>query len=91
MSRDEKISAVVLVLCLVLWVSESWHGISAAVVALIGMRILLSTNVMDRKSFRANIAWDATDIHLAGSTGSRHRVQQGRHHRVGQHLLRSLP
>ena len=68
MSRDEKISAVVLVLCLVLWVSESWHGISAAVVALIGMCILLSTNVMDRKSFRANIAWDAT-IFIGCSTG----------------------
>lgn len=68
MSRDEKISAVVLVLCLVLWVSESWHGISAAVVALIGMCILLSTNVIDRKSFRANIAWDAT-IFIGCSTG----------------------
>ncbi|NCB24238.1 MAG: hypothetical protein EOM62_01995 [Bacteroidia bacterium] len=68
MSRDEKIAATTLILCLLLWVSESWHGISAAVVALIGMSILLSTGVLDRKSFRSNIPWDAV-IFIGVSTG----------------------
>lgn len=68
MGRSEKITAVVLVLCLLLWVSESWHGISAAVVALLGMCVLLSTGVMDRASFRSGIAWEAT-IFIGCSTG----------------------
>lgn len=33
MKRNEKIAAFVLIICLVLWVTESWHGISSAVVA----------------------------------------------------------
>ncbi len=68
MSRDEKIAATVLVICLVMWVSESWHGVSAAVVALFGMIILLSTQVLDRQSFRGSIAWDAV-VFIACNTG----------------------
>lgn len=68
MGRDEKITAAVLILCLLLWVSESWHKIPAAVVSLLGMCILLSTGVMDRKIFRSGIAWEAV-IFIGCSTG----------------------
>lgn len=68
MDRNEKITAVVLVLCLALWVTESWHGIPAAVVALLGMCVLLSTGVMDRGGFRSGIAWEAV-IFIGCSTG----------------------
>lgn len=68
MSTNEKIAAGVLILCLLMWVSESFHGVSAAVVALLGMIILLSTQVIDRQAFRSNIAWDAV-IFIACNTG----------------------
>lgn len=68
MKRNEKIAAFVLIICLVLWVTESWHGISSAVVALIGMCILLSTGVLDRKDFRSSIAWESV-IFIGCSTG----------------------
>lgn len=68
MSRNEKIAAVVLVVCLIMWVSESWHGISAALVALLGMLVLLSTGVLDRLSFRSKVAWDAV-VFIACNTG----------------------
>ncbi len=68
MSVNEKIALAVLGFCLVMWVSESFHGVSAAVVALLGMIVLLSTSVLDRQSFRSNIAWDAV-IFIACNTG----------------------
>lgn len=68
MGRDEKIASVVLVICLIMWVSESWHGVPAVVVALIGMIILLGTKVLDNKAFRANIGWDAV-VFIACNTG----------------------
>ena len=68
MKRNEKIAAFVLIICLVLWVTESWHGISSAVVALIGMSILLGTGVLDRKDFRGSIAWESV-IFIGCSTG----------------------
>jgi len=68
MTRNEKIAAFVLAGCLVLWVTESIHGISAALVALLGMSVLLGTKVLDRQSFRSNIAWD-TVVFIAANTG----------------------
>ncbi|GKX52429.1 SLC13 family permease [Budvicia aquatica] len=59
MSRDEKITTVVLVLCLILWVTERMHGISAASVTLVATAVLCVTNVVDRVTFRSRITWDA--------------------------------
>ncbi len=58
-TKNEKIVAVVIVSALVLWMTETTHGISSAIVSLVGVVILLATNVIDRISFRAGIAWDA--------------------------------
>lgn len=58
MSRAEKICLVVLLVCVLLWVTESLHGIITAVVALLGMAVLLSFKVIDKETFRSNIAWD---------------------------------
>lgn len=68
MSRNEKITAVILVICLIMWVTESWHHVAAAVVALLGMTVLLATNVLERTDFRARIAWDAV-VFVACNTG----------------------
>lgn len=59
MSRDEKITAIVLMLCLILWITERLHGISAATVTLLAMAVLCVTNIVDRATFRGKITWDA--------------------------------
>ncbi|OPY89845.1 MAG: Inner membrane protein YbhI [Syntrophaceae bacterium PtaU1.Bin231] len=58
MSRAEKITLVVLIVALLLWMTEKVHGISAAIVALIAMIILLYAKVFDRAEFRAKMPWD---------------------------------
>jgi len=59
MSRKEKISAGVLIVCILLWITENLHGVSAAVVALGGMCVMLSTGVLDRSDLRGGLAWDS--------------------------------
>ena len=59
MSRDEKITTITLCLCLLLWISERWHGISAAAVTLVAISVLCITNVVDRVTFRSKVTWDA--------------------------------
>lgn len=61
MSRDEKITAAVLVVSLLLWVTEGKLGnpFSATTTTLLGTAMLCSTGVIDRKAFRSSVAWDA--------------------------------
>ena len=59
MQRNEKITAIVLVLCLLFWMTERLHGISAATTTLVAVAILCVTNVVDRVTFRAKVTWDA--------------------------------
>jgi DASS family divalent anion:Na+ symporter len=58
MSRNEKITAVVLVVALLFWMTETVHGISSTVIALLALVILLGSKVYDRPDFRASMAWD---------------------------------
>ena len=58
MSVAEKVTLVVLLLSLLLWMTERVHGVSAAIVALIAMIILLYAKVFDRAEFRAKMPWD---------------------------------
>lgn len=67
MSKEEKITAVILILCLVLWVLERTIGIAAAVTAILGMSALLSLKVIDRNDFRSKIAWESI-VFIATST-----------------------
>lgn len=59
MKRSEKIAAFMLAATIILWMTEQWHGINSGLVAMTSMGILLGCNLFDRKSFRANIPWDA--------------------------------
>ena len=59
MSRDEKITLGVLLVSLVFWITERMHEISATTVVLVGVAILCTSNVIDRKAFRGNVTWDA--------------------------------
>jgi DASS family divalent anion:Na+ symporter len=59
MSRDERITAIVLVLCLIFWVTERMHGISAATVTIIATAVLCISKVVDRKTFCSKVSWDA--------------------------------
>lgn len=58
MTRNEKITATVLVLALLGWMTEPLHGVSATVVALICLLALLVLKVYDRSDFRSGMGWD---------------------------------
>ncbi|MGI6359120.1 MAG: SLC13 family permease [Bacillota bacterium] len=62
-SRKEKITLVVLVVAIALWVTEAMHGIHAVIVALAGLSALLATGVVDKKSLQSELGW-ATLIFL---------------------------
>lgn len=57
LTRAEQACAAVLGVTLLLWVSEPWHGVSATVVALLGLGLLICLGVLDRKAFQAGISW----------------------------------
>lgn len=59
MTWKEKITVGVLMAALLLWISEPWHHISAAIVALASISILLGVGIYDRETFRNEIPWDA--------------------------------
>lgn len=58
MSRHEKITASVLLLALLFWMTEPLHGVNATLVALLGLVILLVYKVFDREVFRSGMGWD---------------------------------
>lgn len=58
-SRNEKITLIVLISTLLLWMSEGVHGISSTLVALIAWSVLLGFNVYGRYDFRKEIPWDS--------------------------------
>lgn len=59
MSRDEKITMVVLLLTLAMWTTEGLHGITAGQVAVIAMCALIGFKVMTRDDFKNGIEWPA--------------------------------
>ena len=67
MSKEEKISAAVLVLCIILWILEKTIGIAAASTAQLGMVALLALKILDRNDFRNKIAWESV-VFIAAST-----------------------
>lgn len=58
MTVSEKRAAVILVLTLAAWITESLHGISTALVALLALVAYHIAEVMDSKTFRTGIAWE---------------------------------
>lgn len=63
LNPQEKITLAVLVSSIALWVTETWHGISAVTVALAGLVILLAAGVVSKRSLQADLGW-ATLIFL---------------------------
>ena len=59
MTRNEKIVAATMAICLILWMTERLHGILAAIVALFALCIFLGLNVIDRNDFRTKISWES--------------------------------
>jgi DASS family divalent anion:Na+ symporter len=55
--RDEKITAVILILCLLLWITESLTGIDAAVTALLAAIALCFAGVLQEQELRKEMHW----------------------------------
>jgi DASS family divalent anion:Na+ symporter len=59
MSRDERMMQVVFALVAGLWITQAWHSIHYAVVALLGVAVLLLTRVLDWDDIMSQrAAWD---------------------------------
>ncbi len=59
MSRDERMMLLVFLLVAGLWITQSWHSINYAVVALLGVAVLLLTRVLDWDDIMSHrSAWD---------------------------------
>lgn len=59
MGRDEKITLVVMLATLVMWMTEMVHKISSGEVAVLSLCALLALNVLNREDFRKGIDWAA--------------------------------
>lgn len=57
-SRDERVTAVILVTTLILWMTESLHGIGSELVGILGMSACAAIGVLDRGKFRSDVTWD---------------------------------
>jgi anion transporter len=57
-SRAEVVNGLVLAGAMVGWITGPWHGVDAAWVAMIGLAVLLTADLLDRPTFRAGIYWD---------------------------------
>lgn len=58
MSSTEKKCLVILVVAVVLWVTESYHGISGAIVSIGAVAALLLSGAMTTKDLTGGIVWD---------------------------------
>jgi DASS family divalent anion:Na+ symporter len=59
LTRDEKVTSLVLVLTLALWMTEGLHKISAGEVAVVSLCVLLALGVLNRDDFRKRIDWSS--------------------------------
>ena len=59
MTTSEKRAAVILVLTLAAWITESIHGISTTLVALFALVAYHAAGVLDSKTFRTGVAWES--------------------------------
>ena len=59
MSRDERMMLIVFMLVGGLWITQAWHGIHYAVVAMVGVAVLLLSRVLDWDDLMSQRpAWD---------------------------------
>ncbi|MFD1418697.1 SLC13 family permease [Companilactobacillus keshanensis] len=57
MSRDEKITAAVILVSIIFWILESTVNIPAAVTALIGVSVLVACRVLTPDDFKNRLSW----------------------------------
>jgi DASS family divalent anion:Na+ symporter len=58
LSRAETINALVVSGAMLGWISAPYHSVDVAWVAMLGLLLLLATNLLDRTAFRSGINWD---------------------------------
>lgn len=58
MSRDEKITATVIVVAIVFWILESKFNIPAAVTAIIGVSVLVACKVLTPEDIKTRMSWN---------------------------------
>lgn len=58
MTWNEKITAFIMAIAVILWVSERIHGISASLVALCAWGLMLSFKVLEAQDIKTCIPWD---------------------------------
>ena len=58
MSHDEKVVAFVIIMCVILWSTNSLHHIAASSIAVLGVAILCMTGVSTKETFRSYVPWD---------------------------------
>lgn len=56
-SRDEKITLIILLISLCFWITESFHHISSTLVALVAMSALIICKVFGRTEFQNDLGW----------------------------------
>lgn len=68
MKKDEKITALVTLCCLLLWMTEKIHHLTAAEVALLGMGVLVASKILGTMEFRTKVPWEMI-VFIGGVTG----------------------
>lgn len=58
MTRTEKLTALIMAIAVVLWMTERVHGITASLIALCALGFMLSFKVLDVQDIRILIPWD---------------------------------
>lgn len=59
LSRDEKVTTIVVLLALVGWMTATVHNVPASIVAMVGVVLLVATGVIKKIDFRKDVVWDA--------------------------------
>ena len=59
MDGKERLTLIVIVITLLMWMTAKLHGVSATVSGILAVVVLLMAKVYDRTDFRSGIAWDA--------------------------------
>ncbi len=59
MTRQERAMAVIMVLCIVLWITEPLHAIPSHIVAISAMVLMLVFGVVGVKDLRQGISWES--------------------------------
>lgn len=57
MSAKEKKAAVIMVAALILWLTQSWHGIDAGIVTLLAITAMAACDLISTQEFAAKLPW----------------------------------